>query len=90
MSQSDLPMCQCQPPRPFGEAKTAGPSTKNPGRQFYKCDACNTFTWVDQYGKARSPFKRARDEVYPAQSDLSSRLGAIETKIDQLMKHAGL
>lgn len=85
-------MCSCLPPKPFDEPKVAGPSTKNPGRPFYKCDACGTFCWVDMYGQPKPNWqkRKATTEVPPlvaARNDqevVLVRIEELDRKLDQL------
>lgn len=81
----DTPTCGCGQP---AVQRTAGPSAKNPGKEFYACavgknnGGCDFFVWTD----GTSP---KRQRVAPTDSNLlpflTERLNNIEAKLDTLL-----
>lgn len=81
----DTPTCNCGQP---AVQRVAGPSAKNPGKEFYACavgknnGGCDFFVWTD----GTSP---KRQRVAPADSNLlpflTERLNSVEAKLDTLL-----
>jgi hypothetical protein len=82
-----LPVCNCKPAKAYPPPRTSN-TPKNPGRQFYSCDDCQSFCWVDQYGKPKPAWGGKRKDAPSSSSgdeDRSFKL-RIEEKLDQILQ----
>lgn len=87
---NELPGCACET-KQCVEKKTSGPNAKNPNRDFFTCNACGGFLWVDDWdgnpGSKLTPNKskqygKKTTKIVPTQNN------ELMEKLDQI--HSGV
>jgi hypothetical protein len=74
----ELPGCACET-KQCVEKKTSGPNAKNPNREFFTCNACGGFLWVDDWdgnpeskltpNKSKQYGKKTTTKIVPTQNN---------------------
>ena len=77
----EIPECQCG-----GEVvrKTAN-SEKNPGRNYFKCTQCESFTWEDSWMTGPKGKLKIKTAARDTNNDNNVKLDLILSKLDSIL-----